>query len=669
MTAETIKEFLVGIKYNQDQASLQSFRRTLGSLRKEIAEFGAGAGVGLAGFILALNKTADALAKVYYQAQLAQTVGSRMMQLKFAGDQVNNLGDALTNMALSIQSQLRSVPPYLGYLNALGVDSGKAADSVGDLFEVVKKYHEILVAGGSQIQERALLKQAGLDPDQIYLLARNWDAFNKAFKTFTDLAKTSGIGNINDALQKGVEYQREWNKLWELFTLGWFNFASRFMPDIQKIFEQLIGILNHHQDEIAAFFKSLETYLDDLDKNGALDNLGKSVESALSTIQSINKEFGNFIHDVRSALPYVGALFGLITGGPAGAFLGFTVGTALSGLGVSDAEKKRQMEALPFQDHSSTKDLPTTSKGIWNWLKGMFSPASPSSYTPAAYRTGGSSFSSETGLGQRLYNWLQGMSTYVPWVRVISDDQNNTLLNETMSTIQGLQGGQGAPPTNTPVDADKQKQLMEAIQFFVSKGLSPDQAVGVVARLARESGGNWLNPNAVNPLSGAYGIAQWTGSRKGAALGTGGDLQKQLELVWKELSTSEVGALSQILSSMDPAAAAMAMEQFERAGNPAFTANASEYAKALARMMRRASGKMSSVVSPQLDAGYLQTRLVNPQPAGIAPLSASGGTNVSLSPTTTIHVYGGGPEVGSYVFSAQRRLNGDLVRNLETASI
>jgi uncharacterized protein YoaH (UPF0181 family) len=232
-----------------------------------------------------------------------------------------------------------------------------------------------------------------------------------------------------------------------------------------------------------------------------------------------------------------------------------------------------------------------------------------------------------------------------------------------------LQGGQGAPPTNTPVDADKQKQLMEAIQFFVSKGLSPDQAVGVVARLARESGGNWLNPNAVNPLSGAYGIAQWTGSRKGAALGTGGDLQKQLELVWKELSTSEVGALSQILSSMDPAAAAMAMEQFERAGNPAFTANASEYAKALARMMRRASGKMSSVVSPQLDAGYLQTRLVNPQPAGIAPLSASGGTNISLSPTTTIHVYGGGPEVGSYVFSAQRRLNGDLVRNLETASI
>lgn len=683
MAAETIKEFLVGIKYDQDQASLQSFRRTLGSLGKEIAEFGASAGVGLAGFILALNKTADALAKVYYQAQLAQTLGSRMMQLKYAGDQVNNLGDALTNMATAIQSQLRSVPPYLGYLNALGVSGKTAKDSVQDLYEIVRQYHEIIEKNGSQVQERALLKQAGLDPDTIYLLAKNWNAFSKSFQTFPGLAKTSGIGNINEALQKGVEYQREWNQLWELFTLSWFNFASKFMPDVQKIFATLITILHNHEGEIQSFFHSLEKYLEDLDKNGAIDDFGKSFENAITAVENLNKELGSFMSNVRTMLPVIGGIVGLMTGGLAGGALGTAFGFALSGLGQSDTETQRQMNALPFdKNHSGLGDLPHTKGGIWEWLKGMFSPASPSSYTPgvggaryipAAYQTGGGNggveISSEVGLGQRLYNWLQGMASYVPWVRVLSDNQDKDLLSETMSTIQGLTGEPGAPSTNTPTDPEKQKQMLEAIKFFVSKGLTPDQAAGVVARLARESGGNWLNPNAVNPISGAYGIAQWTGGRKGAALQTGGDLQKQLALVWQELSTSESKALMQILSSMDPASAAMAMEQFERAGNPAFSANAAEYARALARMMKQASGKMSSVVSPSLNPGYLQTKLTNPQPAGIAPLSASGGTNVNLSPTTTIHVYGGGPEIGSYVFSAQRRLNGDLVRNLETASI
>lgn len=50
-----------------------------------------------------------------------------------------------------------------------------------------------------------------------------------------------------------------------------------------------------------------------------------------------------------------------------------------------------------------------------------------------------------------------------------------------------------------------------AYQYYVSKGLDPHMAAGIVGNLVQESG---LNPNAVNKKSGAFGAAQWLGARK-----------------------------------------------------------------------------------------------------------------------------------------------------------
>jgi hypothetical protein len=118
-----------------------------------------------------------------------------------------------------------------------------------------------------------------------------------------------------------------------------------------------------------------------------------------------------------------------------------------------------------------------------------------------------------------------------------------------------------------------------ALQYFINKGLTINQASGVVARLQGESG---LDPNNVNPSSGAYGIAQWLGSRKPAAIATGGDFQSQLDLIWNEFQTSESKAFQALISSVTPTQAANAMELFERAGNPSFTASTARAAERLA---------------------------------------------------------------------------------------
>lgn len=47
----------------------------------------------------------------------------------------------------------------------------------------------------------------------------------------------------------------------------------------------------------------------------------------------------------------------------------------------------------------------------------------------------------------------------------------------------------------------------EAMDFFISKGWTPEQAAGIVGNLVQESN---LNPSSLNPKENAQGIAQWT---------------------------------------------------------------------------------------------------------------------------------------------------------------
>ena len=104
-----------------------------------------------------------------------------------------------------------------------------------------------------------------------------------------------------------------------------------------------------------------------------------------------------------------------------------------------------------------------------------------------------------------------------------------------------------------------------AYNFFISKGLQPHQAAGIVGNLMGESK---LNPSAVNPTSKAFGIAQWLGDRKKKLFAKYGDkptIDQQLEFVWEELNTSEKRAFDRLLQTQSVEEATNSfMKHFER---------------------------------------------------------------------------------------------------------
>jgi hypothetical protein len=132
---------------------------------------------------------------------------------------------------------------------------------------------------------------------------------------------------------------------------------------------------------------------------------------------------------------------------------------------------------------------------------------------------------------------------------------------------------------------DVDPSILTGIQFFEERGLTRAQSIGLVMRLASESGGGKrLDPNAFNSAGGgqgAYGVAQWRGTRQPAARATNGDLTSQLWLVWNELNSTHRNALDLIKNSGNSADAARNAEQYELARNPDFTELAAKRAYAM----------------------------------------------------------------------------------------
>lgn len=107
-----------------------------------------------------------------------------------------------------------------------------------------------------------------------------------------------------------------------------------------------------------------------------------------------------------------------------------------------------------------------------------------------------------------------------------------------------------------------------ALNFFMNKGLSESQSRGIVGNLIQESKGNHT---AVNRSSGAFGLAQWLGSRKQKLFqryGTNPTAKQQLEFIWEELNSTENKAFQKLLNTNTIADATEAFAtHFERAGH------------------------------------------------------------------------------------------------------
>lgn len=131
-------------------------------------------------------------------------------------------------------------------------------------------------------------------------------------------------------------------------------------------------------------------------------------------------------------------------------------------------------------------------------------------------------------------------------------------------------GGQGISlpqvPRGSGMPTDAQLDLARAA---IARGFPPAAAAGMAGSMTGESGRN-LDPYALNPTSGATGMAQWLGPRKDALLGRPDPYSRETQTgyLFDELRGPERATADRLMGERDPARAARTFTTgFERPGN------------------------------------------------------------------------------------------------------
>ncbi|WP_319496325.1 phage tail tip lysozyme [uncultured Cohaesibacter sp.] len=133
--------------------------------------------------------------------------------------------------------------------------------------------------------------------------------------------------------------------------------------------------------------------------------------------------------------------------------------------------------------------------------------------------------------------------------------------------LNGTAGGIGSSALagSLPGSGNVQSQIWS---YFQAKGLQPHQIAGIMGNISGESA---FNPLAIGDNGNSFGLFQHNGVRgQGLLSSLGGrsglgNVQGQLDYVWKELMGSENGALQKLLASSNVSDATSAwMSAFER---------------------------------------------------------------------------------------------------------
>lgn len=222
------------------------------------------------------------------------------------------------------------------------------------------------------------------------------------------------------------------------------------------------------------------------------------------------------------------------------------------------------------------------------------------------------------GIAGRLFGGEKaGLDLSVSAMNAASMAVTTPVVNLTAGAITGLPTGaagamgasaltsSGLPIPGLPGSGDVQSQIWS---FFAAKGLKPHQIAAIMGNVAGESS---FNPLSVGDNGTSFGLFQHHAGRGQGLLdfvgGQAGlsNVQAQLEFVWRELLTSESGALAKLRAAPDVQSATSAwMTGFER---PSQKAMADSWPTRLGAAEAAMTKFGDTAVSAQAQLGQLGT--------------------------------------------------------------
>lgn len=660
--ADTLKEFLVSIGYRVDATSEKRFEASVRSATLQADLLGRAIAKSAEKVFEGVTQISKSFEQVYWQAQRTQATVQGIRAIGYAASQ---LGSSAEGAGASIENfgrQLKWNPGFEGFLKQLGVAT---RDSKG-----LRASTDILLDFANRIKGRPKAEQLGLAEvagiDLATLEAIQSGQFQKRLDEYNEKVKAQGL-NAAEAAKRGAEFTQAMRSLQASLEIVGQKLMAEFAGPLQRFVEAFDKWTNQNGQDFVKLVEKVGETLGQLADTGekvvtalkplweGFDNFSKQLtgQNGLTVAVEvlIGLKLARWLLGVASAITAVGtAASGALIGGALGRFFGMLglAGAGIGGLGYG-----------AYKLYESDADFNSRRNAIEN----------PGGRNPfAAIDEKAAKEKQDNSLWGRAKRAWNGRPTWL--------------------------GGSGGDPANGAAtapsgSAGQQAAAQESYAFWRGKGLSHEQAVGMVANERAESR---HNPGARGDGGLAHGLYQHHPDRRAAILaGSGIDIstataaQQREAAFWEMTKGAEKkawAALKQAQSAGE--AAAVVSRLYERPlAQDAEASKRAAIANGLANILK---------LAPQAEGGPRLPPLarMNPAALGVAADNAAklgGGTGAAggaaLTPsvgnrgdtTVTIHqsnkvevIGSGDPSLtASQVGDAQRGLGQVLLRDVRGA--
>jgi len=186
--ADTIREYLISLGFNLDQAGAKKFENTIVDAGKKVVAMGLAVETAAATVVAFTTKIAAGLDNLYWAAQRTGSSAQGIQQLGYAFSQVGGTATGAQSAIENLARFMRNSPGAEGFLNRLGVQTRDASGNMRDM-------SSIFMGVGKQLNNmpyyraNQFAQMLGIDETTLLAMRRGVSQFSTQY---TEMAKAIG---------------------------------------------------------------------------------------------------------------------------------------------------------------------------------------------------------------------------------------------------------------------------------------------------------------------------------------------------------------------------------------------------------------------------------------------------------------------------------------------
>lgn len=298
MNAETLKDFLISLGFNVDEAGARKFNAAVAGATLKAIELGAKVELAAASVVAFTAKVASSLDNLYWASQRTGATVEGIKQIGYAVSQMGGSVDGARGSLENLARFMRNNPGAEGFLNRLGVQTRDASGNMRDMASIFTGVGQRL-SSMPYYRANQYAQMLGLDENTLMAMRRGIGQFSGEY---TAMAKAIGYNADADAVSS--------NKF--MTSLRSFGLMAGMARDKigSSLADGLTGSLDRLRRQILDNFPKIEGAITETVKGilWAGEMVGRIIYRLIQLGQGISNWWDSLDKQSRELIELVGAL-------------------------------------------------------------------------------------------------------------------------------------------------------------------------------------------------------------------------------------------------------------------------------------------------------------------------------------------------------------------------